>query len=204
MGEDEFTQGRLHPMMDNDLRLRRLRQETADPEVGFILLDVVLGEGAHPNPAGELSPAIAEAVQAGKKVVAIVIGTDEDPQDLNGQIEQLGRCGRYCLLQHQRGVDYVFNRLPEPEFRTPAVSPAAFGGELAAINVGLESFYDSIKGQGGTAVQVEWRPPAGGNEKLMAILGKNEAKGLTTAPSDSKMDAYRRRCDYINYQKFAR
>ena len=53
-----LTVGRLHPMMDNDLRLRRLRQEAADPEVGLILLDVMLGEGAHPDPAAELAPAI--------------------------------------------------------------------------------------------------------------------------------------------------
>ncbi|MCP4421353.1 MAG: acyl-CoA synthetase FdrA, partial [Chloroflexi bacterium] len=172
MGEDEFTQGRLHPMMDNDLRLRRMRQETADTDVGFILLDVVLGEGAHPNPAGELSPAIGKAVRAGKKVIAIVIGTDEDPQDLNGQIEQLAAAGAIIFSNSNEAVDYVFNRLPELEFSTTAVSGETFGGDLAAINVGLESFYDSIKAQGGTAVQVEWRPPAGGNEKLMAILAK--------------------------------
>ncbi|MCA9946414.1 MAG: acyl-CoA synthetase FdrA [Anaerolineales bacterium] len=176
MGEDEFTQGRLHPMMDNDLRLRRLRQETADPEVGFILLDVVLGEGSHPNPAGELSPALAEAVQAGKKVIAIVVGTDEDPQDLNSQIEQLAAAGATVFSSTNEAVDYIFNRLPAPELSAPPVSAAAFGGKLAAINVGLESFYESIKGQGGTAVQVEWRPPAGGNEKLMAILAKMKQK----------------------------
>lgn len=176
LGEDEFTQGRLHPMMDNDLRLRRLRQETADPEVGFILLDVVLGEGAHPNPAGELGPAIAEAVQTGKKVVAIVIGTDEDPQDLIGQIEQLAAAGATVFSSTNEAVDYIFNRLPEPERGAPPVSPTAFSSKLTAINVGLESFYDSIKAQGGTAVQVEWRPPAGGNEKLMAILAKMKQK----------------------------
>ncbi|MEZ4593289.1 MAG: acyl-CoA synthetase FdrA [Chloroflexota bacterium] len=176
MGEDEFTQGRLHPMMDNDLRLRRLRQETADSEVGFILLDVVLGEGSHPNPAGELSPAIADAVQAGKKVIAIVVGTDEDPQDLNRQIEQLAAAGATVFPSTNEAVDYIFNRLPAPESSAPPVSPAAFGGKLAAINVGLESFYESIKGQGGTAVQVEWRPPAGGNEKLMTILAKMKQK----------------------------
>ena len=80
MGEDDFTQGRLHPMMDNDLRLRRLRQEAADPEVAMIMLDVVLGEGAHPDPASELAPAIAEIKEARDiEVVAIVLGTDEDP-----------------------------------------------------------------------------------------------------------------------------
>ena len=60
LGDDVFMVGRLHPMIDNDLRLRRLRQEAADPEVGLILLDVVLGEGAHPDPASELAPAIKE------------------------------------------------------------------------------------------------------------------------------------------------
>ena len=62
LGEDIFTVGRLHPMIDNDLRVRRIRQEAADPELVLILLDVVLGEGAHPDPASELALAIAEAL----------------------------------------------------------------------------------------------------------------------------------------------
>ena len=56
LGEDEFTVGRLHPMMDNDLRLRRLEIEAADPQVALLLLDVVLGYGAHPDPASDLAP----------------------------------------------------------------------------------------------------------------------------------------------------
>ena len=52
--------GRLHPMMDQQLRLERLRQEGADPEVGAILLDVVLGYSAHPDPAAELAPVVSE------------------------------------------------------------------------------------------------------------------------------------------------
>ncbi len=170
LGEDEFTQGRLHPMMDNDLRLRRLRQETADPGVDLIVLDVVLGEGAHPDPAGELAPAIAAAKKAGKRVVAIVVGTEDDPQDLNDQIERLAAAGATVFPNVNEALDYVYNRLPAAENAAPSVSFNS--GELAAINVGLESFYDSIKAQGGTAVQVDWRPPAGGNEKLMAILAK--------------------------------
>ena len=50
LGEDEFTVGRLHPMLDNELRIRRLLQEAADPEVAVVLLDVVLGYGSHPEP----------------------------------------------------------------------------------------------------------------------------------------------------------
>jgi FdrA protein len=173
MGEDEFTQGRLHPMMDNDLRLRRMRQEAEDSEVGMIVLDLVLGEGSHPDPAAELAPAIADAVQMGKKVVAIVVGTEQDPQGLNGQIERLIAAGATVLPNSNEGLDYIYNRLASPPEGAPVVDAAPFGGRgLAVVNVGLESFHDSVVGQGGTAVHVEWRPPAGGNEKLMAILAK--------------------------------
>jgi FdrA protein len=177
LGEDVFTQGRLHPMLDNDLRLRRLRQETADPEVGFLLLDVVLGEGAHPDPASELAPAIAEAKAArgdSLKVAAIVVGTEQDPQNLDSQIEQLMAAGAVVFANTGEAVDYVFNRLPYVLAEAAAV--AGLGKGLKAVNVGLESFYDSLKGQGAEAIHVDWRPPAGGNEKLMGILAKMKGK----------------------------
>lgn len=179
LGEDQFTQGRLHPMMDNDLRIRRLRQEAADPDVGLILLDVVLGEGAHPNPAAELAPAIAEVKkQRDLEVVAVVVGTDEDPQDLHGQIERLLAVGVTVFSSVSEAVDYVGRCLDRPPTSAyPPVSLEGLQGQLMAVNVGLESFYDSLQAQGGTAVQVEWRPPAGGNEKLMAILARMKKQG---------------------------
>ena len=82
LGEEEFTVGRPHPMIDNDLRIRRLLQEARDPETAVIMLDVVLGYGAHPDPAGELGPAIrkgreiAEAAGRELAVVASVTGTE--------------------------------------------------------------------------------------------------------------------------------
>lgn len=173
LGEDTFTQGRLHPMLDNDLRLRRLRQESADPQVDLILLDVVLGEGAHPGPAAELGPGIAEAVRAGKRVVTIVIGTPNDPQNLDDQIEQLSAAGSVVLPSVDAALDHIVRRAPPAAYSHP---PVAFDTKrLAAINVGLESFEDSILAQEGTAVHVDWRPPAGGNQQLMDILAKLRA-----------------------------
>jgi succinyl-CoA synthetase alpha subunit len=96
LGEEEFTVGRPHPMIDNDLRIRRLIQEARDPEVAVILLDVVIGYGAHPDPAGELAPAIRQARQLLERelhVVASVTGTEEDPQRLSGQIAALEAAG---------------------------------------------------------------------------------------------------------------
>ena len=171
LGDDEYTVGRLHPMIDQDLRLRLLRQEAADPQVSLILLDVVLGEGSHADPAGELAPAIEEARarRPELEVAALVIGTDEDPQDLRLQIETLERAGARVFRTAGDLVDFATQRLSGGDETGKPVPLEPVGG---AINVGLESFYDSLVAQGTPAVQVEWRPPAGGNEKLAAILAR--------------------------------
>ncbi|HUV91437.1 MAG TPA: acyl-CoA synthetase FdrA [Anaerolineae bacterium] len=99
LGEDEFTVGRPHPMLDHDLRIRRLMQEASDPEVAVVALDVVLGYGAHPDPASELGPAIRQAREraAGQGraliVVASVTGTEDDPQRLSRQVRALEQSG---------------------------------------------------------------------------------------------------------------
>jgi FdrA protein len=80
LGEDAFTVGRPHPMIDYSLRNRRILQEAADPETAVILLDVVLGYGSHPDPAGELVPVIAAAPPQVTFVCSIT-GTPQDPQD---------------------------------------------------------------------------------------------------------------------------
>jgi FdrA protein len=96
LGEEEFTVGRPHPMIDNDLRLRRLLQEARDSEVAVIMLDVVIGYGAHPDPASELGPAIRQAKQLADRdliVVASVTGTEQDPQRLSAQVATLKAAG---------------------------------------------------------------------------------------------------------------
>jgi FdrA protein len=179
LGEDDFTVGRLHPMMDNDLRIRRLKQEAADPEVGMILLDVVLGEGAHPDPASELAPVIAEIkkVKPSLEVIAIVIGTEDDPQNLNQQVDRLTEAGVAVFRSVTDAVNHIaarFVHLPQSSY--PPVSLDSFTQPFAAINVGVESFHASLIGQGAKSVQVEWKPPAGGNEKMAAILAKMKRK----------------------------
>lgn len=95
LGEEEFTVGRPHPMIDNDLRIRRLLQEARDPEVAVILLDLVLGYGAHPDPAMELAAAIqqarSQAAGEGREMVfvASVTGTAGDPQNYIRQVQLL-------------------------------------------------------------------------------------------------------------------
>jgi FdrA protein len=91
LGDDLFTQGRQHPMIDFRLRNERILQEAEDPETAVILLDIVLGYGSNMDPAGELVPAIQRAQKiaavAGRKVIFVgsVCGTEADPQNLSQQ-----------------------------------------------------------------------------------------------------------------------
>ncbi|MEA3308845.1 MAG: acyl-CoA synthetase FdrA [Chloroflexota bacterium] len=103
LGEDEFTVGRLHPMIDPTLRNRRIIQEAADPKTAVIFLDVVLGYGVHPDPAGSAVAAIQEAralaKEAGREVlfVASVCGTPGDPQNSVEQEAKLKAAGVQVL-----------------------------------------------------------------------------------------------------------
>ncbi|HEX5808850.1 MAG TPA: acyl-CoA synthetase FdrA [Anaerolineales bacterium] len=175
LGDEFFMVGRLHPMIDNDLRIRRIKQESADPDVGMILFDVVLGDGAHLDPAGELAPVIEEIKQIRPKLefVAMVIGTEDDPQNLQGQIERLQAAGVTVFRTAADAVEYISLRYGakwENDF-TP-VDLEQIKQPFAAINVGLESFYESLISQGAQALQVEWRPPAGGDEKMASLLAR--------------------------------
>ncbi len=183
LGEDEFTVGRLHPMMDNELRIRRLLEEANDPEVAVIILDVVVGFGSHPDPASELAAAIVEAKAIAQKsgryleIVVVCTGTEDDPQVLSSQIRQLKRAGAWVDTSNEVVVRYAGQilqalNLPAGEDRqasTP-VDLDVLKKPLKAINVGLESFAENLTAQETPVVHVDWRPPAGGNEKLMGIL----------------------------------
>ena len=95
LGEEEFTRGRPHPMIDPEARAERLRAEAADPRVGVLLLDVVLGYSSHPDPAGAVAPVIREALAERPQlaVVAYVLGTEADPQVRSRQEATLADAG---------------------------------------------------------------------------------------------------------------
>jgi FdrA protein len=199
MGSDELTVGRLHPMLDPDLRSQRLAREADDPEVAVILLDVVLGFGAHPDPARELAETIRKArgrAQAAGRwlpVVVSVCGTDEDPQDYEAQVATLIDAGAIVQVSNARAVrlagliaEAAGNRgQSSPLVELPAPSPSPPLPEVSrilqllqgprVINVGLESFAESLASQGVEVVPVDWQPPAGGKQNLIDILDKLNA-----------------------------
>ena len=89
LGSDEYTRGRPHPMIDPTVRDEELTKALADPTLAVILLDVVIGFGAHPDPAGTIVRVVAAAGTERPIVVASVTGTDDDPQDRRTQMAKL-------------------------------------------------------------------------------------------------------------------
>ncbi len=99
-GDDEYTQGRAHPMIDQTVRLDRLDSVAGDASVGVVLLDVVLGYGAHADPASELAPAVRRVVDAGAAVVVSLAGTRGDPQGRDRQATALNEAGASVWLSN--------------------------------------------------------------------------------------------------------
>jgi FdrA protein len=99
LGDDAFTRGRPHPMIDHRLRNERLLREAEDPQVRAILFDVVLGHGAHADPAAEMLPALEQANAIARRDgrtiawVGFVCGTERDPQGLARQEASLRQAG---------------------------------------------------------------------------------------------------------------
>jgi len=97
LGEEEYTKGRPHPMIDPEARIELLREQGADPDVAAIILDVVLGYGAHDDPAAELAPVCAEiTAHGGPKIITYVLGTEGDPQGFDAQRRAFTDAG--CLV----------------------------------------------------------------------------------------------------------
>jgi succinyl-CoA synthetase alpha subunit len=105
-GDDKLTTGRPHPMIDQTLRLERIAREAADPACAVLLLDVVLGYGAHPDPAYELAPAIAAARETARlcrrdlAVVVSLVGSRSDPQGRDSTAKALAAAGASVHLSN--------------------------------------------------------------------------------------------------------
>jgi succinyl-CoA synthetase alpha subunit len=110
LGDDVFTRGRPHPMIDYRLRTERMVREAEDPDTAVILLDVVLGHGSHADPASELVPAIHRARAAagaqGRAVIFVgqICGTGTDPQDFARQSRALAEAGLLLTESNAQAV----------------------------------------------------------------------------------------------------
>jgi len=106
MGDDEFTRGTPHPMIDLNLRNKRILQEAEDAQVAVILFDVVLGYGANLDPAGAMKDTLLK-IKGKKVMVASVCGTDLDPQNYTKQSNILKECGVIVLPTNAQAAKFT-------------------------------------------------------------------------------------------------
>lgn len=119
LGDAEYTRGRTHPLMDPSLRVDAIYNAANDEAVAVLLLDVVLGHGAHADPVGAMRDALAAVKERSRKrggeieVVAAVVGTDDDPQRRASQVEALEALGVRVMPDHGSAVTAALALLPE-------------------------------------------------------------------------------------------
>ncbi|MDO4322596.1 MAG: acyl-CoA synthetase FdrA [Lachnospiraceae bacterium] len=112
-GDDEFTVGRPHPMIDPSLRAERVVTEAEDPETAVVLVDCVIGYGSHEDPAQELSEAIVKAKELAAKdgcylaVVATVCGTEGDPQSRSATQRKLAEAGAVVMPSNAQAARFA-------------------------------------------------------------------------------------------------
>ena len=193
LGDDIYTQGKPHPMIDPEVRIQKIEKYAEDEQTGIILFDVVLGYGAHEDMVGALLPAI-EAAQTKAKTaggdlyfVATVCGTTKDPQNYQDAVDRLKAAGVYVAESNAKAVqlalllkgvemseadkaveDYTGTTIDVPTVSEQVMELLTTKPRI--INVGLQSFNESILQYGGQTEQFNWRPRASGNKKMIRIL----------------------------------
>lgn len=195
LGDDEYTQGRPHPMIDPAQRVECMEKAMEDPRTGVILFDVVLGYGSHEDMAGSLMPTVerlrTQAEAQGRKLwfVATVCGTRRDFQDYDKQVRLLKEGGVIVcetnMIAVATAIHIIGGKVEFPEKPILPGQPAAVAVDASAaspalrqllaekpriINVGLKSFAKVAADFGCETVQFDWTPPAGGNLELMKAL----------------------------------
>ncbi|MCA9834692.1 MAG: acyl-CoA synthetase FdrA [Thermomicrobiales bacterium] len=214
LGDDMYTQGRPHPMIDPEIRINMLKDLAADETTQIILLDCVLGYGAHPDMAGQLAPAIRSGLESAKAagkdlyIIASVVGTRQDPQNYDAAVRTLREAGAYVEATNARairlalklkGVDLVEapKQVIEREVEKidlPAPSDNVMDlltTKPRVVNIGLESFNESITTFGGASVQYAWKPAAGGNKELIRLLNAFSGRDDIAAANQVVVDRMR-------------
>ena len=199
IGDETFTLGRAHPVIDPLPYKLQLLKETRDDETAVIIMDVTLGPAMHPNPARYISDAFHEALSRNKIqhrpiVIASITGTRQDPQNADEQARILKEAGIIVLQSSAEAAILAGLIITPPEIaaqfdaagwlapRKPS-HPTAGNGltispsiqnllrqRLEVINIGISTMADALRDQNVETSQVDWAPPAGGDVKIMRLL----------------------------------
>ena len=192
LGDDMYTQGKPHPMIDPEKRIEKLETSADSEDTAVIMLDNVIGYGSHADMASELAPTIkritdkAASEERSLVVLATVVGTDKDAQGYDKQRQILEEAGAIiCDTNDQMvrtAIELIGGKVVQPELEIKAFDKGTedlsvddkmmslISNKPSVINIGLKSFTEAVENSGAEVVQFNWRPVAGGDEKLMKVL----------------------------------
>jgi FdrA protein len=177
LGDDAYTRGRPHPMIDPALRNDMIQGLAGEVAIGVLLLDVVLGYGAHRDPAGEVARAVmalraARGDKAPVIAIATLTGTAGDPQGRGSQAAKLEQAG-IVIADNVRVAALLAARTVSVKTQSPGEPSALLRATPAIVNIGLRGFADDLHANGIRVVHQQWTPKAGGNEfhqRLVALM----------------------------------
>lgn len=176
MGDDFYTQGKPHPMIDPSIRNKFITDLANKPEIGVLLVDIVIGYGATEDPAGSLVTAVKtlqEKRGSNNPIVVLgtITGTKEDPQCRSKQLAALKE-GGIIVVNSLPELTHLSAELIKPHPEETAKEPSKLLEGISVINAGLRSFAEDIQANSIPVVHYQWTPIAGGNKKLANILKK--------------------------------
>ncbi|SFC74823.1 FdrA protein [Pragia fontium DSM 5563 = ATCC 49100] len=176
LGDDFYTVGRPHPMIDPAVRQQEIIKLADSADIGILMIDVVLGYGSLLDPAGAVVEAVKKmhAKRGANQpiaVIATVTGTEQDPQCRSAQVQIL-RDGGIVVCETLPQAVLLASTLIDTIPAAKAISPAPLLEGVNVINAGLRSFAEDLQSSDIPVVHYQWAPVAGGNEKLANLLKK--------------------------------
>lgn len=175
LGDDFYTVGRPHPMIDPTTRQQEIMKLASQKEVGILLVDLVIGFGAEKDPATSLANAVIQMREARGKdpivVIATVTGTEQDPQNRSVQIKIL-QDANIIVVDNLPEAAILARTLITPQLSRPFAEKHHLLAEVKVINAGLRSFAEDMQASGIPVVHYQWAPMAGGNPILINLLKK--------------------------------
>lgn len=174
LGDDFYTVGRPHPMIDPALRNQLITDLGSQPQVRVLLVDVVIGYGATADPAASLVEAWQKAyavrdIDQPLFAIATVTGTERDPQCRSLQIATLEDAG-IAVVSSLPEATLLAAELIRPSQPLSHQSSPSLLEKVAVINAGLRSFALDLQAAEKPVVHYQWAPVAGGNKKLARLL----------------------------------
>lgn len=194
LGDDRYTQGKPHPMIDPSIRIEKMKEAANDENTRVILFDIVLGYGSHEDMASQLKDVIKDirkkAMQDNRKLdfVCTIVGTNKDPQNYENQREIMKELGvLVCDTNAQavevalglvgREIKYIekpinkkIESINSKQIDVTDRMMSILNDKPKIINIGLKSFYDTLSKYNCDVVQYNWKPIAGGDIELIRIL----------------------------------